>query len=148
MCLAGTVEASWSLTQEVAGSSPFTIITNSVKRFRESSKLTSLQRIQEFQRNCEVDFSCTDEDAFNTLSFHYRPQTKLRKGYFFTPVCHCVHGMGACPSACWDTHPLGRHPPGQTPPSRHPPPSRHHPAVTLPSRHPLRQTPPGQTSPR
>ena len=28
MCLAGTVEASWSLTQEVAGSSPFTVMIN------------------------------------------------------------------------------------------------------------------------
>ena len=28
MCLAGTVVASWSLTQEVAGSSPFTVMTN------------------------------------------------------------------------------------------------------------------------
>ena len=46
----------------------------------------------------------------------YRPQTKLRKGYVFTPVYHSVHGGGAvCPSASWDT------PPGQTPPARHPP---------------------------
>ena len=45
MCLAGAVIASWSLTQEVAGSSPFTIATitlslnsaNSVKTFRENS---------------------------------------------------------------------------------------------------------------
>ena len=28
MCLAGAVVASWSLTQEVAGSSPFTVMTN------------------------------------------------------------------------------------------------------------------------
>ena len=28
MCLAGTVLASWSLTQEIAGSSPFTVMTN------------------------------------------------------------------------------------------------------------------------
>ena len=28
-CLAGAVVASWSLTQEVAGLSPFTVITNS-----------------------------------------------------------------------------------------------------------------------
>ena len=40
MCLAGTVIASWSLTQEKAGLSPFTIMTNifvnSVKTFREN----------------------------------------------------------------------------------------------------------------
>ena len=28
MCLAGSVVASWSLTQEMAGSSPFTVMTN------------------------------------------------------------------------------------------------------------------------
>ena len=34
----------------------------------------------------------------------YRPQTKLRQGNVFTPVCHSVHKGGFC------------HPPGQTPP--------------------------------
>ena len=28
MCLAGAVAASWSLVQEVAGSNPFTVMTN------------------------------------------------------------------------------------------------------------------------
>ena len=28
MCLAGTVEACWTLTQEMAGSIPFTVMTN------------------------------------------------------------------------------------------------------------------------
>ena len=28
MCLSGTVVASWSLTQEVAASTPFTVMTN------------------------------------------------------------------------------------------------------------------------
>ena len=46
MGLAGAVVASWSLTQEVAGSNPFIIMTNiivtelsanSVKKFRENS---------------------------------------------------------------------------------------------------------------
>ena len=45
MCLAGTVVASWSLTQEVAGSIPFTVMmnilslnsVNSMKTFRENS---------------------------------------------------------------------------------------------------------------
>ena len=44
MCLAGSVVASWSLTQEVAGSNPFTVMTkifilnspNSVKKFRKT----------------------------------------------------------------------------------------------------------------
>ena len=39
MCLAGTVAASWSLTQEVAGSSPFTVMTNIfVTEFSEFSE--------------------------------------------------------------------------------------------------------------
>ena len=43
VCLAGTVVASWSVMQEVAGSSPYTVMTNifvaqfSVKPFRENS---------------------------------------------------------------------------------------------------------------
>ena len=36
MFLAGAVAASWSLTQEVAGLSPFTIMTNILKTFREN----------------------------------------------------------------------------------------------------------------
>ena len=40
----------------------------------------------------------------------YRPQTKLREGYVFTPVCHSVH-MGGCLPLCM----LG-YIPGQTPP--------------------------------
>ena len=50
----------------------------------------------------------------NNLNF-YRPQTKLRKGNVFTPVCVSVHGGVYTP--------LGRHtPPWQTlPPPRGPP---------------------------
>ena len=47
MYLAGAVVASWSLTQEVSGSSPFTVMTiflslnslNSVKTFRKNSSV-------------------------------------------------------------------------------------------------------------
>ena len=39
VCLSGTVVASWSLTQEVAGSSPFTVMTNIiVTEFAEFSE--------------------------------------------------------------------------------------------------------------
>ena len=39
MCLAGDVVASWSLTQEVAGLSPFTVMTNIfVSQFVEFSE--------------------------------------------------------------------------------------------------------------
>ena len=39
MCLAGAVAVSWSLTQEMAGSSPFTVTTNIlVTEFSETLK--------------------------------------------------------------------------------------------------------------
>ena len=39
MCLVGTVIASWSLTQDVAGWSPFTVMTNIfVNEFTEFSE--------------------------------------------------------------------------------------------------------------
>ena len=51
--------------------------------------------------------------SFKLIYSYYRPQTKLRKGNVFTPVCQsfCSQG-GVCLSACWDTHPLGRYPQG------------------------------------
>ena len=46
MCLAGTVVASWSLTQEVAGSNTFTIMTNILvtefSEFNESFRENSI----------------------------------------------------------------------------------------------------------
>ena len=75
-------------------------------------------------------------------NYIYRPQTKLRKGNSFTPVCQSFCSRGICPSACWDTQPpplpwadtaqadthlgryhLGRHPPGQTLPWADTPPT-------------------------
>ena len=42
MCLAGTEIASWSLEQEVAGSSPFTVMTNEfVTEFSEKFRKIS-----------------------------------------------------------------------------------------------------------
>ena len=69
--------------------------------------------------------------------YHYRPQTKLRKGNVFTPVCQSFCSQGGLPSAYWDTPPWVDTPwadtsPGQTPLlGRHP-----SPADTLLSRHP------------
>ena len=37
MCLAGAVVAFWSLIHEMAISSPFTVMTNSMKTFKENS---------------------------------------------------------------------------------------------------------------
>ena len=43
MCLAGTAVASWSLTQEVASLTPFTVMTNIfVNEFSEFSENTPL----------------------------------------------------------------------------------------------------------
>ena len=61
------------------------------------------------------------------------PQTKLRKGNVFTPVCDSVHGGRV--------HPLGRHPPGRhpqayTPPVRYPLPPSSDMATVEDSRHP------------
>ena len=81
----------------------------------------------------------------------------------FSEACvkNSVHRGDVCPSACWDTHSLGRQPPtGQTtpqadtprqtppctdtplgkhPPGRHPPLGRHHPTGQTPQR-PLQRT--------
>ena len=61
----------------------------------------------------------------------YRPQTKLRKGYVFTPVCHSVHKGVSAPVHAgihipWDqTHPPGADTPRkQTPPRTDTPRSR------------------------
>ena len=66
--------------------------------------------------------------------FHYRPQTKLRKGNVFTPVCQSFCSRGGGISACTgqtppraDTPAPGQTPP--TPPGRHPP-GRQPPAAT------------------
>ena len=98
------------------------------------------------------------------MYYIYRPQTKLRKGNVFTNVCQefCPRQGVVYLSACWDTHPLGRHPPWvDTPKEKHPsgaytpradaqspwadtPPGRHPP----PGQTPLGQIPPGQTLPQ
>ena len=44
MCVADTVVASWSLTQEVAGLSPFTVMTNFLS-------LNSLNSVNIFSKN-------------------------------------------------------------------------------------------------
>ena len=50
MCLAGALVASWSLTQEVGGSIPFTVITNifviEFTKFRENSNELKLNNLE------------------------------------------------------------------------------------------------------
>ena len=92
---------------------------------------------------------------------YYRPQTKLRKGYVFTPVCHSVHRRGdVYPSACWDTPPWADTPRqtllwADTPWVDTPPADTHrrqtytgrHPRQTPLGRHPAGQTPPQADTP-
>ena len=53
---------------------------------------------------------------YSEASCNYHPQTKLREGNVFTPVCHSVH-RGKVYTPGKTLSPLGRHPPsGQTPP--------------------------------
>ena len=61
---------------------------------------------------------------------YYRLQTKLRKGYVFTPVCHSVHKGVSAPVHAGIHNGPGRHPPGQTPRADTPP-DRHHPRRRL-----------------
>ena len=50
MCLAGAVVASWSLTQEVAGSGPFTVMTNIfVTEFSETFRKNSINKLVELR---------------------------------------------------------------------------------------------------
>ena len=78
--------------------------------------------------------------VFPGFTYYYGPQTKLREGNVFTPVC---------PSFCWQgvcgRHPsLGRHPPAETPLGSHPLAGRHPPGrQTLP----CQADPPAQTPP-
>ena len=81
--------------------------------------------------------------------------------YFHRRLSVILFTGGVCPSACWDTHSLGRHPLGRhTPPDRYPlgryplgryPLGRHPqadtPRQTSPGQRPPGQTTPGQTSP-
>ena len=81
--------------------------------------------------NCDIDgifmgiqHAPFDRQIVDTRLLYYRPQTKLQKGYVFTPVSHSIHrrgfwGMSAPVHA--GIHPRADTPPGQTPPSRHPP---------------------------
>ena len=60
---------------------------------------------------------------FSVVSvYHYRPQTKLRKGNVFTHVCHSVHrggclpGVGVYPSMHWADTPRQTPSMADTPP--------------------------------
>ena len=51
MCLAGAVVASWSLIQEVADSSPFTVMTNNFQRIQ--GKILEKTQIDLTESNCD-----------------------------------------------------------------------------------------------
>ena len=63
---------------------------------------------------------CLDAIHFGDLLMHdtdyfYRPQRSCSQSNIFAPVCHSVHRVGVCLSACWDTNPWSRHPPRSRP---------------------------------
>ena len=70
------------------------------------------------------------------ITAFYRPQTKLREGNVFTPVCDSVQG-GGCIQACSGQGCTSHRqiPHGKTPP-RHTPPWADIPGQTFPGRHP------------
>ena len=58
MCLAGAVVAPWFLTQEVAGSNPFTVMTNIIvtefsETFRENSSDVFVVRLRRLKKVME-----------------------------------------------------------------------------------------------
>ena len=77
---------------------------------------------------------------------YYRPQRSCGQGNIFTPVCHSVHRVGVCLSACWDatTTPLPRRPPCKgDPPAKETPLPRRPPTKETPHRrHPPGRSPP------
>ena len=78
----------------------------------------------------------TQWNYYNGHLTFYRPQTKLRKGYVFTSVCHSVHWGGCLPQCMLEyTHPQADTPTGQTPPF-----GRHPPGQTRPTRYLLQRT--------
>ena len=60
MCLAGTVVASWSLTQEVASSSPFTVMTNIFCHWIQWKHLGKTQLCVQTKRSIAVTDNCAD----------------------------------------------------------------------------------------
>ena len=45
-------------------------------------------------------FFCEYMAEVNKINFYYHPQTKLREGNVFTPVCDSVHRGRGCIPAC------------------------------------------------
>ena len=73
MCLAGAVVASWSLTQEVAGSSPFTVVAN------RSIFVTEFAEFSGTLRKNSIARSRISARLGSTSSFAY--YIFLQKGY-------------------------------------------------------------------
>ena len=62
MCLAGTVVVSWSLTQEVTASNPFTVMTNILS-------LNLLNSVKTFRKNANV----SDQFVKTVVATYFRP---------------------------------------------------------------------------
>ena len=116
--------------------------------------------------HCKRTFTRSKRARYNTIPRMllpiYCPQTKLREGNVFTPVCHSVCKGGGCVALGPGGMPLGpggvpplpghTHPHGHTSHWTPPPPTQPHftldtqpPGPTQPPGHPPLDTPPGLT---
>ena len=72
MCLSGAVVASWSLTQEVAGSSHFTVMTNIfLTEFNENI----WEKLQSFYFRCEYGHKITSPYFLSVSDRHQHALT-------------------------------------------------------------------------
>ena len=99
ICLACTVVASWSLTQEVVGSSPFTVMTNIfVTEFIETFGENSYEKLQIsglLSHSIPSGFSKTFSRNCST-SQHYKLQSTWLKLLHHHLFCHVTNGFDCC----------------------------------------------------
>ena len=67
--------------------------------YKQASRFNPFQQPKLRRENTFISTQNFTHDEKKTICFspaanHYRPQTKLREGYIFTPVCNSVHRGG------------------------------------------------------
>ena len=109
MCIAGTVVASWPLVQEVAGSSPLTVMTNIfVTEFAEFSETFRKNSIVPSRRKIVLTYlpSVTHEVLF--IGFVSSPNSKVDSNpeWHHHSQCenHIVHDVEALLSSRFELH--------------------------------------------
>ena len=101
MCLAGTVVACWSFTQDMAGSSPFTVMTNIFvtefskfsETFRKNSNISrhflSATYIVVKTYLCKLVLSSSDESRISYRE--HLPQLGKRQAIIWQSFCFNLH---------------------------------------------------------